>query len=123
MMEFLGIAIFTLAGAFLLIVIIVTPYLVVRNVRQGRKLQKHLEERVSALRLNRMLKKRDIRINEYLRRERLADIRQQVDACVACESLEDCDHFLESTHEPAKQKADFCPNQAAIKKISKKYGH
>lgn len=121
--EILNIAIFVVTGAFLVTIVIITPVLVVRSLRQGRKLQSYLKHRVSALRLKHMLEKRHIDIKAYLHRERAADIRQQAERCEACERLDDCDRFLETAPEDGEQASDFCPNRDAIKKISERYGH
>lgn len=116
------IILFAVTGFFLLLLVVLTPYLVARSVREGMKNQQELAARVSSLPMRRMLKARRIPPGEYLLRESSARIGVQIERCESCDQIEQCDHHLTERSGPGDDKVDFCPNNEDFQKIAKRYG-
>lgn len=119
-MNIFYIALFSLTGTLLLLVVITIPVLVMRNIRCGQALQTKVEGEVSGLRLGRMLGHRLINVERYLRRERTVTILKHTMKCKACSHYDTCDISLQK---PPGMDDDtsFCPNHQSLLDISSKY--
>jgi hypothetical protein len=100
-------AAFTAIG---LVVILLAAMALYRKARGKRSRRFRLARQLSALRLRRMLGRRDIDIAQYLRLESPRRIERAIRACLACTRREECEAALaDSRHEDFS----FCPNNGA----------
>ncbi len=104
-----------LAGIYLLIIVGLVFYTGIRlvaligaNYLAGRRVKEAFAERIKMLRLNRMLKKRQIAPADYLHRFSVPNLEQQIRACESCLKTTDCDRFLSG--ETSDGDLTFCPN-------------
>ncbi len=95
-----------------------TVYAIIRNFRIGRRFRRKLANFiVNQMRLGRMLDSLGIDKNRYLHEAQVTDIERHMRRCRACDSVGECDDFLDEaaqadgTLDPAQP---FCPNREAL---------
>ena len=107
------------AAVLILSLLVFTAYLftvILFNVRAGKRYRVALAGRIHSLRLSKMLSTLGIDINEYLHRERSADIRRQMKSCAECENTETCDEQLENNANTIEN-ISYCNNEQALKRL------
>ena len=92
---------------------------IVFNFHAGMKYRVALAERLSTLRLGRMLGALGIDIDAYLAKERVVDIHQQMQRCSECDNVVPCDAGLaDGTLKP--DNIGFCNNEQALQDLVKR---
>lgn len=116
--------IFNLITASVLIVLLTgfTTYLfftIIFNVKTGIRYRKSLAKTVYALRLSKMFDALGIDTYEYLHKERVADIKNQVKRCSECENTQQCDDGL-SSNAINTENISYCNNESDLRDIALK---
>lgn len=86
------------------------------NVKAGMRYREALAKNVHDLRLSKMLTALGIDTNEYLHRERVVDIQNQMNRCAACENTDACDESL-AAETITTDNIDYCNNEASLKEM------
>lgn len=106
-------------GAFALLLMVFVLrlfYTILINLIDGKKFHQSLEQKLSHLRLSRMLTALGISKTDYIYRTNVKDIQQQMDLCSDCKNIEECDEKL-STAGFDVSEMKFCNNEADLKKM------
>jgi hypothetical protein len=113
--------IFTLIVGTLLVVAI--AYVILRlavviafNVKTGILYRRNLARKFNDLRLSRMLAALGIDINRYLHNERVIDITEQMNRCVACENTQTCDEDMLKGKVEVEH-INYCNNEQTLKEM------
>lgn len=113
-------AITAIALALLIVAFTALLFLtIIFNVKAGAKYREPLAEKLQTLRLNKMLSALGIDTYEYLHKENVVTIHQQMDRCTACVNTVECDDNL-SSNTVVIEKIDFCNNESSLKKLLNK---
>jgi hypothetical protein len=115
-MDILTIIAGGILAVFMLYVIMRMSYVIMRNVIVGMEFRKNLARQLNALRLNKMLAALGIDVNNYLHKERVIDIEQQIDKCSSCQNTDICDDQLSKGTIKASN-IDYCNNEEALQHI------
>ncbi len=106
-----------LSIGFLLALIAAVIGLAAMTVRiawsENSKVLDRMRDALQRMRLFKMLQKRRVDPQSYLRTTDAAEIRRQMAVCESCPSSQVCDAALES-NETALDSFPFCPNDAPI---------
>lgn len=84
------------------------------NVKAGMRYRESLARKVHDLRLSKMLTALGIDTYEYLHREKVVDIQNQMNRCAACENTDACDENL-AADTITTENIDYCNNEASLK--------
>ncbi len=114
-MAYISIISFVLITLLILTVAILMAFAVTRNFKAGLRFRDELAQRVRFLRLDKMLKKRDIKLNDYLHAQSVANIENQIRNCESCSETKQCDQVLNESSPPD---LSFCPNDEDLKSIT-----
>lgn len=112
----------SIAGIFAILGIAFTVLLLVAilgNLKTSRRYRQSIGDRLSGLRLSRMLAHKGIDQETYLHTESVLDIEQQMKRCAGCDATERCDTELAASNSEAST-ADFCVNDAELQTIRRK---
>jgi hypothetical protein len=105
--------------AFLL-VIVVTVGIVAMTARialsENSKVLNRIRDALQRVRLFKMLQKRNVDVQSYLRDTDVSKIRQQIAVCDSCPSVQSCETALESK-DTVVNDFSFCPNNPAIEQL------
>lgn len=115
-MDFFTLIAGTLLGAAIAYVIVRLAVVIAFNVRTGILYRQRLARKINDLRLSRMLAALGIDINRYLHNERVIDITDQMNRCVACENTRTCDEDMLKGKISADD-IDYCNNEQTLKDI------
>lgn len=91
---------------------------IVHNLREGRQFRQQLAERLSHLRLFRLMGVLGLDPQRYLHQERIVDVERHMRACEGCADTHGCDQALEA-HNPDAV-AGFCANFEELQELRKK---
>lgn len=95
---------------------------IIYNVKAGTKYREILANKVQALRLNKMLSALGIDTYEYLHKESVVTIHEQINLCSECTNTDECDDNLSANTVDAST-LEYCNNEATLKKmVPKKQG-
>jgi hypothetical protein len=106
-----------ISGFFVLLLIGFITYLAVaiyRNLQAGKHYRQGIAEKLSHLRLNRMLGVLGIGQGAYLHTQPVLGIRDQMKRCSECTNTRQCDQLLD---EGVGDQAEFCANDETLKKV------
>jgi len=106
----------TLLTGAIAYVIIRLAVVIAFNVRTGILYRQKLARKIKELRLSRMLTALGIDINQYLHNERVVDITDQMNRCVACENTQVCDEDMLSGTVSADN-ISYCNNEPTLKEM------
>ena len=112
----------SIAGIFAILGIAFSTLLLVAilgNLKTARRYRQSIGDRLSGLRLSRMLAHKGIDQETYLHTEPVLDIEQQMKRCAGCESTERCDTELAASNSGAPT-AEFCVNDAELQTIRRR---
>jgi type II secretory pathway pseudopilin PulG len=79
------------------------------------KVLHRIGEALTRVRLFKMLQKRRVDVQSYLKTTGVSEIRQHIEACESCSSSQTCETALASD-KTAIDDFSFCPNSAAIER-------
>ena len=85
----------------------------------GGRVRQGLMARVKGLPFYRMLQRRKIDPDQFLRETPVADLEKETKSCETCPHISQCEETL-SQPEQAQTDYSFCPNDPAIIEIEKK---
>jgi len=118
-METISIILLSIIAALLIFTAIFMIYAIRINIIKGGLFRQNLVNRVSNLRIHRMLRTLGIDIDRYLHQESILDIQEQMKICSECQNTDDCDRELErGTVHP--NNISYCNNESDLKKIAQK---
>lgn len=109
--TFLGILIVAFSALLLISIIY--------NVKAGARYREPLAQKLQSLRLNKMLSALGIDTYEYLHKESVVTIHDQISRCSECTNTNICDDALSSDGLNAEE-IDFCNNEASLKDMLSK---
>ncbi|MGB5177762.1 MAG: DUF6455 family protein [Gammaproteobacteria bacterium] len=111
-----------LLGLLLVVFTVLLPLAIVFNTRAGMKYRQGIAAQLEQLRLGKMLTALGIDTDSYLSRERVVDIREQMQRCNQCDNTVECDTRLA---EGAVDTDDisYCNNEASLQKIAGQLKH
>jgi hypothetical protein len=111
-----------LLGLLLVVFTVLLPLAIVFNTRAGMKYRQGIAAQLEQLRLGKMLTALGIDRDSYLSRERVVDIREQMQRCNQCDNTVECDTRLA---EGAVDTDDisYCNNEASLQKIAGQLKH
>lgn len=114
-----------LPGVILLALLLITSLLLLvrlviairKNFQTGQSFRNKLADRISELRLAKMLKARKIDLSAYLHTGSITEIEQTLRSCQNCNVKITCDEELEDENRSSFD-GGFCPNDDLLKKTS-----
>lgn len=106
-MSYISIILLALISLLILLVVVVMAIAVLNNFRVGLRFRDELARRVRFLRMDKMLKKRDIKREHYLHVESVTNIENQIRNCESCSATKQCDEALKQN---SHADLSFCPN-------------
>jgi len=112
----------SITGIFVILGVAFTTLLLVAilgNLKTARRYRQSISERLSGLRLSRMLMHKGIDQDTYLHTQPVLDIEQQMKRCGDCDATERCDTELAASNND-EQTAEFCVNDSELKAIRRK---
>ena len=114
-MTYISIMQFGLIILLILLVAVVLTVAVLSNFRVGLRFRDELARRIKFLRMDKMLTKRNIKLEHYLHTESITKIENQIRNCESCSEIKQCDQVLKESSPPD---LSFCPNDKDFKSIS-----
>jgi hypothetical protein len=112
----------SITGIFVILGVAFTTLLLVAilgNLKTARRYRQSIGDRLSGLRLSRMLMHKGIDQDTYLHTQPVLDIEQQMKRCADCDATERCDVELAASNND-EQIAEFCVNDSELKAIRRK---
>jgi hypothetical protein len=103
-----------------LVIIVATLFIALSgNTEVGGRIRQGLAARIKELPFYRMLQRRKVDPDQFLREMPVAELEKEMQSCEACPKLRQCEETLS---QPEEVKADysFCPNDPAISEMEKK---
>ncbi len=97
----------TAASIALLALILSLFYAISVNIRQGEAVRRALVERLTQLRLHRILGLFNIDLGTFIHSQPLTDVERQMRTCAACKATDECDSALEK----GTSDLGFCGNR------------
>ncbi len=91
---------------------------IVHNLREGRQFRQQLAERLSHLRLFRLMRMLGLDPHQYLHQEQIVDVERHMRACEACADTQSCEQAL-NEHNPDAV-ADYCANFEELQDLRKR---
>ncbi len=116
-MNLVAIVSVLLLGLLLVIFTVLLPVAIVFNTRAGMKYRQGIAEQLQRLRLGKMLTALCIDRDSYLSRERVVDIREQMQRCNSCDNTVECDTRL-AEGAVDTDTIGYCNNEASLQKIA-----
>lgn len=116
-MSYTYIILIVLITLVILVVSIVIFTAITGDFRKGLRLREELAQRVRYLRLDKMLSKKNIKREDYLHLESIANIETQIRTCESCSFTEQCDQTLK---ERSPTDMSFCPIDEDLELIANK---
>ena len=92
-------------------------YAIYKNTHNAEKYRNDISEKISGIRLNKMLKHLSINKQQYLHKQPINVIHQNIIRCDNCKDKPICDETLPQANENTS--LDFCPNENILKNIAK----
>ena len=92
---------------------------IIYNVKVGARYRESLANKFQSLRLNKMLLALGIDTYEYLHKENVVTIHEQMDRCSECGNTDECDDSLANNAVDAGN-IDFCNNESSLKDMLSK---
>ena len=92
---------------------------IIYNVKVGARYRESLANKFQSLRLNKMLLALGIDTYEYLHKENVVTIHEQMDRCSECGTTDECDDSLANNAVDAGN-IDFCNNESSLKDMLSK---
>lgn len=109
----------TLLGLLLTVFAALLLIAILYNVKAGARYREPLAEKLQSLRLNKMLSALGIDTYQYLHKESVVTIHDQMKRCSECDNIEECDDTL-STENLDANNFDFCNNESSLKEMLSK---
>lgn len=88
------------------------------NLQNARRYRQTMSEKLSRLRLSRMLSHKGIDQATYLHTQQMVDIEQHMKRCSKCVNIERCDSVLAASN--SEDIIDFCANESELQAIKRK---
>lgn len=107
-------ALLLITGLVLLVRLVIA---IRRNYQTGQSFRDKLADRISELRLAKMLMARNIDLSAYLHTRNITEIEQTLRSCQSCNVKTTCDEELENENRSSFD-GGFCPNDDLLKKTS-----
>lgn len=110
----------SVTGIFVILGIAFTTLLLVAilgNLKTARRYRESIGERLSQLRLSRMLAHKGIDQETYLHTQPVLDIEQQMQRCGNCAATERCDNALAAGN--SEQQTGFCENDTELQTVKR----
>ncbi len=84
--------------------------------RRDLKTRSNLLSKISNLRLSTMLSKRNVPIEDYIRKQPTEELIDEAKSCEGCDTLKECDQGLA---DESCEDFSFCPNSDKFEEIQK----
>lgn len=91
-------------------------FAIIYNVKIGARYREPLAQKLETLRLNKMLSALGIDTYEYLHKESVVTIHEQMNRCSECANTDECDDNLEANAIDASN-IEFCNNESSLKDL------
>lgn len=92
-------------------------YVILGNLKTGRRYRQGIASQLSKLRLARMLGIHGISERSYLHTQPILDVREQMKRCSECAQTDECDQLLETG---VGNTGEFCDNDASLNQVKAK---
>lgn len=109
----------TILGILLTVFSALLLLTIIYNVKVGARYREPLAQKLQTLRLNKMLSALGIDTYEYLHKESVVTIHEQMNRCSECANTDECDDNLSSESITADE-IDFCNNEASLQDMLSK---
>ena len=111
----LGISgIFAIAGGVFATALLVA---ILRNLKTARRYRRTMSDKLSSLRLSRMLSLKGIDQRTYLHTQPVLDIEQHMQRCSKCARTEQCDSVLAASN--TAEETGFCDNDTELQAVKR----
>jgi len=114
-MDQLSQIVLVVMAGMLVITTFFVAFRILRNLAFGRRFRSDLAERMSKLRIHKMLEHLGRDRTEYLHNLPIVKIENQLRACENCAATDTCDDVLDNGH-PVPD-FDFCPNHPDLLQV------
>jgi hypothetical protein len=112
-----GLVLLLVLGGSLIAQVLYNSLAPVKGLFSRRCSRDGLKKRVSHSRLGKMLTRRDIDLQYYLFNQRPSDIERHIRNCKRCDSLDQCDCYLDNRKMDSNIDLPFCQSNDSILKI------
>jgi len=113
----------SISGIFIILSVAFTVLLLVAilgNLKTARRYRQAMSEKLSGLRLSRMLSFKGIDQETYLHTQPVLDIEQHMKRCSNCAQTERCDDVLAASN--SEEPTPFCDNESELQAVKSKLG-
>lgn len=118
-MNYLTLGVAGLFGVLAIAFAVLLLAAIVNNLRTAKRYRRTIGQRLSGLRLGRMLSFHRIDREAYLHTQPILDIEEQMQRCSNCSATQRCDEVLA---EDAEADTAFCNNDDELQRLKDKMG-